>query len=176
MDRRPSGAIALMRVHQVPVYLHWSFPAGAFFPLAFAHFELVPSLYLCTGYVLLVLLHELGHLAAARLVKHHVLSIEISGDGGRCTTEAPRSLRAAACIFSGGLVAQFLLLLAGVAGFLFLGDLHSEAFSYFLIVSTIMNVLMFIANIIPSAGRQNIPASDGHQLWKLLQRYLRERR
>ena len=173
---RPSGAITLMRVHQVPVYLHWSFPAGAFLPLAFAHFQPVPSLYLCAGYVLLVLLHELGHLAAARLMKHHVLSIEISADGGRCKTEAPRSLRAAVFIFSGGLIAQLILLLVGVGGFLFLGDLNSEAFSYFLIVSTFMNVLMFIANIIPSAGGQKTLATDGYVLWMLLKHHLRRPR
>lgn len=173
---RPRGAITLMRVHQVPVYLHWSFPAGAFVPLGFAHFEPLPSLYLCTGYVLVVLIHELGHLAAARLVKHHVLSIEISGAGGRCTTEAPRSLRAAAFIFSGGLIAQLVLFLVGVGGFLFLADLNSEAFSYFLIVSTVMNGLMSIPNIIPSKGRLNAPASDGYVLWMLLKHYLRRHR
>ena len=163
---RPKGSIRLMRIHGVPVYLHWSFPVGALFPLGFAKFEPIPSLYLVAGYVLLVLLHEVGHLVAARFVKHQVLSIEISGAGGLCRTELPRDARSAAFIYSGGLFFQLILFLVGVAGFMLLADLNSEAFSYFLIVATVMNAAMFIVSIIPR--RDASGPTDGFVLWALV--------
>lgn len=156
----------LMRVHGVPVFLHWSFPAGALWPLFFAHFKLVPSLYLCAGYVLVVLLHEVGHLAAARFVKHKVFSIEISGAGGLCKTEGMRDLRSAVFIYSGGLFFQLILFLIGVAGFVLLPDLNSEAFSYFLIVATFFNAAIFIVNLLPFGTVRGHP-TDGQVLWAL---------
>lgn len=156
----------LMRAHGVPVYLHWSFPTGAIWPLGFAHFQLVPSLYLCAGYVLIVLLHELGHLVAARFVKHRVFSIEITGAGGMCKTEGMRDLRSAVLIYSGGLFFQLILFLVGVAGFVLFPDLNSEAFSYFLIVATFFNAGMFILNLLPIGTRDGHP-TDGYVLWVL---------
>lgn len=170
--QRPKGAVRLMRIHGVPVFLHWSFPAGAIIPVSFAKFALVPSLYLLTGYVLLVLLHEVGHLLAARLVRHQVLWIEISGAGGRCATELPRDTRAAVAIYSGGLVAQLILFVIGVGGFVLLPDLNSEGFSYFLIVATVINAAMFIFNIIPSTDESG--PTDGFVLWRILRHHVKQ--
>jgi Zn-dependent protease len=171
MDR-PKGSVELMRIHRVPVYLHWSFPAGALFPITLAKFDPVPSLYLCVGYVLLVLWHEVGHLVAARLVEHQVVSIEISGVGGRCRTELPRDTRSAVFIYSGGLLAQLILFLIAVPGFSLLEEVNSEALSYFLIVATVMNALMFIVNVIPSRDANG--PTDGFVLWAILKYYVKQ--
>ncbi|MFC4312834.1 M50 family metallopeptidase [Steroidobacter flavus] len=173
MDR-PKGSVELARIHRVPVYLHWSFPVGALFPIGLARFDPVPSIYLLVGYVLLVLWHELGHLVAARLVKHQVVSIEISGTGGLCRTELPRDTRSAVFIYSGGLIAQLILLLIAVPGFWLLDELNSEAFSYFLIVAVVMNAAMFILNVIPGRGING--PTDGFVLWAILKYYVKRMR
>jgi Zn-dependent protease len=170
MDR-PKGSVELVRIHRVPVYLHWSFPAGALFPITLARFDPVPSLYLVVGYVLLVLWHELGHLIAARWVKHQVVSIEISGTGGLCRTELPRDARSAVFIYSGGLMAQLVLFLIAMPGFSLLEELKSEALSYFLVVAVVMNAGMFILNVIPARGVDG--PTDGFVLWALLKYYVK---
>lgn len=173
--RKRTGSIVIAQVNGVPIYLHWSFPAGAIIPMGFAHFELVPSLFLCAGYVLLVAVHELGHLAAAHGTRHRVFSIEISGAGGQCWTEAPRNRRAELLIYSGGLLAQLALFLLGAMIFPLLDDFRSHTFSYLVITCTVMNAAMFIVNLIPSRGRSDGLPTDGYVLWKALKRQWRER-
>jgi hypothetical protein len=143
--------------------------------MLWARFELIPSIYLCAGYVLIVGVHELGHLAAARIADHSVSAIEITGAGGRCWTEYPRSFRAAFLIYSGGILAQLLLLLVGVACYLVLRDLRSDAVGYLLIVCGFLNAAILIVNAIPTAGVRKDNATDGDVLWGLLRHYWKQR-
>lgn len=170
MDR-PKGSVQLMRIRNVPVYFHWSFPAGAFIPMGIARFDPVPSLYLCGGYVMIVLMHELGHLLAAHFVRHRVFWIQISAAGGLCRVEPARGPGSAFFIYSGGLIAQLILFLIGVAGFASLPDYPSEAFSFFLIAATFMNGVMLIVNLLPIASGP----TDGYVLWQLLKWYAKQR-
>jgi hypothetical protein len=170
--RRPNGSIAVAYVKGVPIYLHWSFPVGAFIPISFAQFEPIPSLLLCAGSILLVAIHEMGHLAAARVSDHHVFSLEISGAGGKCWTEAPRNATAEMLIYSGGLLAQLALFVVGLFAFPFVDDVRSDLFSYFVITATVMNAAMFIMNLVPRQPRNGGLPSDGYVLWQILRRPL----
>lgn len=174
--RKPAGSVSIGKIKGVPIYLHWSFPAGAIIPMGYARFSPIPSLYLCMGYVFLVALHEVGHLAAARITKHHVFSIGISGAGGQCLCEVPRSLKSAALIYSGGLVAQLALLAIGILGIQLLDDFGSFAYSYFIVTCTAMNAAILLLNAIPiKGGPHGGSPTDGYVLWQLLKRYLRTR-
>ena len=172
--KKPDGSITMAKFHGVPIYLHWSFPAGAFMPLVFARFEIIASLYLIAGYVFLVAMHEIGHLLAARMVNHRVVCIQISGAGGRCWTEAPRTRRAAVVIYSGGLIAQLVIFTVGVACFVLFDEVRSYTLSYWLITATFMNAAIFFANIVPSSSARE-GTTDGYLLWSIMKAAWRER-
>ena len=171
---KPDGSITIAKIHGVPIYLHWSFPAGALMLLVFAQFEIIASLYLIAGYVFLIATHEIGHLLAARMANHRVVCIQISGAGGRCWTEAPRTRRAAVAIYSGGLIAQLVIFTVGVACFVLLDEVRSFALSYWLITTTFMNAAIFFANIIPSSSAHE-GTTDGYLLWSIIKAAWRER-
>jgi hypothetical protein len=172
--KKPDNSMTIAKVHGVPIYLHWSFPAGAFMPIVFAKFEIIPSLYLVAGYVFLVATHEIGHLLAARMVAHRVVCIQISGAGGQCWTETPRTRRAAVVICSGGLIAQLVIFAAGVTCFVLLDEVRSYALSYWLITATFMNAAMFLTNIMPSRSALE-GTTDGYVLWSIIKVAWRQR-
>lgn len=75
-----SGYFTLGRVRGAPVRFHWSAPLGAF---AFTGFQLSPALW--AGWLLLVVIHELGHAALVRRFGHQVVAVRVHAFGGDCS-------------------------------------------------------------------------------------------
>ncbi len=82
-----------------------------------------------------------------------MLAEQISGIGGVCRLETPRTLSQAFLVYSGGFLAQLLLLilaLSYVAAFGFPPSLFGECLAVTFIV---VNLLVLVGNIIPAKAR-----------------------
>lgn len=159
----------IARVAGVPVLWRWEFPALALLPMLAVNFEVLPSLGFVVGSALLVTVHELGHLVAARAIGHRVEAIEVSTGGGVCwLAYPPRSRRADLVISSGGFLAQLVLFALALLGRRFLGAHPSPLFVSLMVAFTVMNVVMLILDLIPSIDPDSGLASDGHRLHRLL--------
>jgi len=159
------GFSKAVRVLGVPIYLHWSFPLGAALPCFIVGFRVEQSVYLCVGYVLLIAIHELGHAFAARVCRLDVLAIEITGFGGACVTEAPRTAKAALILFSGGLLAQLVLLLVTGLTLALFGSPPTLFLNCLVLVFTLVNIIIFIGNVVPSKPLSGQQLTDGYVIW-----------
>lgn len=170
-EQRPGFSKAI-RVLGVPTYLHWSFPLGAVVPCLFVGFRAEQSIYLCAGYILLVAIHELGHAVAARACNLDVLAIEITGFGGMCYTEAPRTIKAALALCSGGLFAQLVLFVIASMALVLFGRPPTLFLNCLALTFTLINIILFIGNIVPTKPAIG-QVTDGYLIWhavKLLRR------
>ena len=86
-----SGSIEIARISQVPVYLHWSAPLGGIVISVYIGFELLQAFYFCISYLALVLVHEFGHVFAALSQKLNVHGVHVTGAGGVCYCEPPKT-------------------------------------------------------------------------------------
>jgi ATP-dependent Clp protease adapter protein ClpS len=160
------GYFTIGRVRGVSVLVHWSFPVGGLLLAGFTGFEPRATLYFCLGYALLILLHELGHVAAARFFGLKVFSIELSGVGGLCRIEGPRRIRDTFLVFSAGLFIQLGLLLTTLVWLVVFGMPQSVFGSSFVLTFTLVNLFLIAVNAIPTAQPNGL-ATDGYVLWRL---------
>lgn len=147
------------RWHGAPVRLHWTLPVGA---LVFGQGRLAPGFWL--GFVLLVLVHELGHAVVVRRYGCQLISIDVHALGGVCRWQGTPTARQHAKIAWGGVLAQALLFVAIGVGLEAFGD-PSSMFARDLVdafVST--NALLILLNLVPMAP------FDGAEAWKILRR------
>ena len=71
------GYFRIGRFGGAPVRIHWSAPIGAF---AFCGFGFFPGAW--AAFLLLILIHELGHAIMVRSFGLHVVSVDVHGLGG----------------------------------------------------------------------------------------------
>jgi ATP-dependent Clp protease adapter protein ClpS/Zn-dependent protease len=163
------GYFKVMEIRGTPLLVHWSFPAGGLVLSGATGFEPRATLYFCAGYTLLILLHEVGHAAAARWLGLRVLAIEISGVGGLCRMQtAPRGLGGAFLVYSAGLLVQLVLLLLTLSYLAAFGTPSNVLASCLVLTFTFVNLFVIVVNLVPYAPRYGIP-TDGYVLWKLYQ-------
>jgi len=149
----------------VPVYVHWS-ALGVFAWAMLAGLLVNPGMLLVApGSLLLMAVHELGHLEIARRRGHRGIRIDIYPWLGLCHVDAPENRRDDLEIAWGGVLAQAPLLLLAVAveplrdTIPALGSV-SFVFGY-------LNTLMILFNLLP------IAPLDGHKAWRLVPLLLR---
>ncbi len=170
MYEKKPGYLELGKIHGVPVYVHWSFPIMGLLIAAFFNSSIGEVLFFILGYVLLILIHEFGHLFAARSFKLNVHAITISGAGGMCYSDNPQNYREAFLFYGGGLIAQIILFFITIIYLLFFGYPSSEAGNAIVLTFLAVNMLFFVQNLIPGkfvGGHVN----DGRVLWSLVKSY-----
>jgi stage IV sporulation protein FB len=151
-----SGYLNLGRVAGARVRAHWTLPVGA---LVFGGGRL--SLGYFAGFVLLVLVHEVGHAVVVRQRGHHATSLELHGMGGLCRWRGDPTALDVAWIAWGGVLAEALLFLATLGATAVFG-MPSERFFAELVSAFIWtNLWMLGINLLP------IPPLDGAEAWKL---------
>jgi stage IV sporulation protein FB len=101
-----NGYFRVARPAGVELRLHWSVPVGA---LIVGGLRFEPLLWL--GFMLVIIIHELGHAALVRLMGLQVVAIELTGIGGQCRCKGQSEPLEHAWIAWGGVLAQGLLLL-----------------------------------------------------------------
>ena len=154
------------------MFLHWSLPLGGLLIASYARADWRIALCCCVAYSLLIAAHELGHAAAAASLKLKVHAIYLSGLGGRCRFETPRSVGGAFFVCSAGLLVQ-LILLAGASGYVALFGWPRSILALCIVNTFIFaNLLLFVSNVIPQRLPRGL-ATDGSILWRLLMHAVR---
>lgn len=154
-----NGYIGSFTIRNVPIHIHWTFPAGGVFvAFVLGTPTLTRALSFVAAYTIMVIVHELGHAIAAKIYSSKVHCILVTGTGGRCVTEKLRSFRASVMFYAGGIIAQLLLLLMVALYVVAFGSPESVILNSFVFVFTLPNAVSIVLNLIP-AGR-----NDGMQL------------
>ncbi|MBK7584822.1 MAG: hypothetical protein IPI67_32115 [Myxococcales bacterium] len=151
------GSLTIARLRGIPIRLHWTLPIGA---LVFGGFRYAPGFWL--GFVLLVLIHELGHAFLVRSFRLRVEGIDITGFGGLCHWSGRATAVQRSIIAWGGVVAQGLLLAATFATLALVGRPHTAFMADMVSVFTFTNLWLIALNLLP------VPPLDGHEAWKLV--------
>lgn len=157
-----SGYWTVTRVRGAPVRLHWTIPVvGILFG------GLDPGFIL--GFVLLVMLHELGHALLVWRTGHRVTAIEVTGLGGLCHWSGSATAFQRSLIAWGGVLMQGALYAAVAIAMRFAG-LPPNAFVWSLLSVFLGTNLWLIAlNLIP------VPPLDGAEAWQIFTHWKRRR-
>ncbi len=166
MNEKRAGYFNLLKFRGIPVLIHWSLPAGGMLISAYVGFNPTEAVYFSLAYLSLIAIHEFAHLGAARFTGLNVFSVHISGIGGECRVEIPRTITEGFIVYSAGLFAQFAVFALSMLYVEVVG-VPNSVFGQCLVKTFIfVNLVMFVSNIIPYASSAGLP-SDGHVLWKL---------
>jgi ATP-dependent Clp protease adapter protein ClpS len=125
------------------------------------------AFFYCLAYTILILIHEMGHVFAAKTLGLKVNSIHISGIGGVTYLNLPSSFSGMVFVYSAGFVSQLLLLVATMVFVKINGPPSSVPGWCFANTFTLVNLIVFVLNVLPHKGSKDLP-SDGYILWKLL--------
>jgi stage IV sporulation protein FB len=152
-----SGYLWIGRFRGAPIRLHWSVPLGV---VAFTGFRLAPGAWL--GFVLLILVHELGHAIPVARAGLRVVSVDVLGIGGLCRYDGYPTPRRRVLIAWGGVLAQAALGLATLIGLAVFGR-PSHLFVADLLGAFLFTNLWLIGfNLLP------IPPLDGVEAWGVI--------
>lgn len=160
------GYLTLFRIARIPVRAHWSVPLGL---LLFSRLRIAPGVWL--GFLLVILLHELGHAFLVRRYGLSVLGIDLSGLGGVCKYAGGPSPWQTAVIAWGGVLAQAPLALAAFVAWHFGVVVPRSPFTYELLDMLVWGNLWIAGfNLLPVGGL------DGATAWPLLKMWWDRRR
>lgn len=148
-----------------PVRLHWTLPLGAF---AMGSFAFVPAFWL--GFVLLILIHELGHALFVLRYRLGLSEIAVHGAGGYCRHERGGTPLQEATVAWGGVLAQLAALVVTYGLLLLLGQPSSRHVALLAYVFTSTNLWIMAFNLIP------IEPLDGAKAWPLIGMWWEKRR
>lgn len=151
------GFLILGRLWGAPIRIHWTTPLVAF---VLTNFSFVPGAWL--GFLVLVLVHEIGHAIAVRSFGANVVSVNAHGLGGTCEWYGHVTARQRAIIAWGGVLAQAALYIparfvaAMVPSWGIIGEI--------MYTLTATNLILIVVNLLP------IRPLDGAEAWKLFRR------
>jgi stage IV sporulation protein FB len=151
------GYFQLGRWRGVPIRIHVLTPLGA---LLFTGFRFAPGAWV--GFLLLVLLHEMGHALLVMRYRLRVSSIDLHAYGGIChwsgqATEWERSV-----IAWGGVIAQVALLAVTVGTVVVVGLPRTMFVRELIEVFTRTNLWLMLINLAP------FRPLDGAEAWKIV--------
>jgi Zn-dependent protease len=151
------GYLTVLRVGGTRLRLHFTLPLAG---LVLCRAQ--PGAWL--GFVLVVVLHELGHALMVKRYRLKMGSIDLDGAGGSCRWVGNATERQRAAIAWGGLVAQALVALGTVAVTRALGHPASALGRQLVEALTAINLWLLAINLLP------IPPLDGAEAWSLFRR------
>jgi stage IV sporulation protein FB len=150
------GYLTIGRFGGAAVRLHWSTVVGM---LVLTRFRIAPGDWL--GFLVVVLVHELGHALLARRLGMEVVAIDVHGLGGQCAYAGSPTRREQATIAWGGVLAQAALLAPVLVLLAVLGWPEGGALADLVDALTWTNGCVIGLNLLP------IPPLDGAEAWKL---------
>jgi len=174
METKVRGFAHILTIAGVPVLVHWSVVVITVLLVATAVTQALYTLYAIAAYLGLLLLHEWGHLVAARRRGYGVWTIELYPLHGWTRVDAPRTQFDACVVAWGGVAAQAavavpLILYTAIFGWPPFGPINA-----LLAVFGYLSVVIAIYNLVP-VGRL-----DGVLAWQIVpllwRRWRRSRR
>lgn len=153
------GSLTIGHWRGVPVRMHWTAVLGAF---VFSGFRMAPAYWF--GYLLVIVVHELGHAAVAQSAGAEVLEAVISGVGGVCRWRGSVSFIQRSLIAWGGVLAQGVLLVGTLLGVELLGAPRAIGAEQMVAAFTVSNGILIALNLLP------IPPLDGAEAWRIFRR------
>ena len=157
MKRFEKGYLLLGSIHRIAIRLHWTAPLGA---VVFGGFKFVPAFW--GAFLLLVLIHELGHAAIVRLSHARVTMIDLDGAGGLCHWRGDVTPVRRALIAWGGIFGQLAALLAACSLLWVFGQPENEYLAQAADAFTRANLWMGAFNLIP------VRYLDGAKAWQIV--------
>jgi stage IV sporulation protein FB len=151
-----TGYLTVGRFGGAPVRIHWTTPIGAF---AFTGARFAPGAW--AAFLLLILIHELGHAVFVRSFHLRLQSIDVHGIGGVCNYFGDTSPIRRALIAWGGIVGQSIVLAIAFTLSLVLPPIQTPWVAQLLAALITTNLWLMAINLIP------IPGFDGAEAWKL---------
>ena len=151
------GWWTIATVFGAPIRLHWSLPLGA---LVMSRFTFAPAFWL--GFVLLILVHELGHALLVLRYRLGLSEIAVHGLGGWCRHDRTGTAFQASAVAWGGVLGQLVILIATQVVLLVAGPVRSEHGRELVHVFTESNLWLMAINLLP------IEPLDGAKAWPLL--------
>lgn len=154
MNILDSGYWTIGKWRGIPIRFHWTLPLGA------AYFgRSNPGAWV--GFVLLILIHELGHAAIVRHFRLRVLEVAVAGFGGFCRWSGSASQTQIAWIAWGGVAAQGVVYVV-TRVLAELGMIPGGLFAWGLFWTfTETNLWLIGFNLLP------IPPLDGARAWSI---------
>ena len=165
-----AGFYSIGHFKGAPIRLHWTFALALFVVLLSSHeyfwFNRVAgALCLILPYLLLTLVHELGHAYVAHRRGLQVIALEIYPVHGRCIYQMPHYEMDHVMVAWAGVTAQAILLLPALAASLLLKTLPFELQPYAGSVLSILitiNLVSIVFNLLPFDGL------DGKTAWRIV--------
>jgi len=150
------GFLVIGRWRQMLFRVHWATPLVLF---AVGRFRFVPVFW--ATFLLLTLVHELGHAAVVRWIRAKVIAIDFIPMGGLCHWAGDASAIQRACIAWGGVWAQLVVLAVALGWQGVFGLPESSAGMQVLDACIGGNLWAMAFNLLP------IRPLDGHLAWGL---------
>ncbi|NUP10978.1 MAG: hypothetical protein HOW73_33445 [Polyangiaceae bacterium] len=151
-----AGWLPIGRIGDVPIRIHFSAFLGALF---FSGFRFAPGAWL--GFLVVILVHELGHALIVKKTRKELLGVDIHAIGGECRWAGRATPLERALIAWGGVWAQLaLLVIALPLYYLVAARLGSFGIQFFYALS-FQSLILAAINLLP------IPPLDGAEAWKL---------
>lgn len=149
------GYLTVGSFGSAPIRIHVTTPIGAY---VFAGFRFDAAYVI--GFMLIVLVHELGHAIAVRVSGAYVESVDVLPIGGVCRWQGSVSNFDRACIAFAGVWAQAVLLLLAWSYVRMNGHVMNPFGLKLMNVFMTTNVYMMAINMLP------VPPLDGAEAWK----------
>jgi Zn-dependent protease len=146
------------RFHGHPVRVHWSVPVVAVVILAFNYRTPLLAIVSTAAYFVMLLIHEAGHAAVARLRHCTVTGIELHPFGGGCRY-VPNSADDRPFIAWGGALAQFAVAIPIVVITKVFGGTGILAIDHVLVILGFLSPAIAVLNLVP------VSPFDGSRAW-----------
>jgi ATP-dependent Clp protease adapter protein ClpS len=156
-------------VLDLPFYIHWSVPASSILLWPVAGIAPVEALLYCYfAIVCLAAVHELGHAAAAWYLKLKVHAIYFNyGGGGSCPCDLPSTAKGLLLLYSAGLLAEAVVLLATFLVTSYVGDPVSMFGKCIVFTFVQINIVMMVFTLLPITYKDG-QSTDGKVLWQIV--------
>ncbi|MEZ4299924.1 MAG: hypothetical protein R3B70_33560 [Polyangiaceae bacterium] len=151
-----NGYFRIGRFGGAPVRIHWSAPLGAFF---FGGFRFAPAAW--GAFILIILIHELGHAALVRRFRLEVSRVDVHGIGGVCCWHGYPTPMQRALIAWGGVFGQAVLLAIAFPLLFVLPPTTPDWAMDIVHACTRTNLYLMAINLLP------VPGFDGAEAWKI---------
>ncbi len=166
METRKTGFARLAILGGTPLYGHWTV---ALVPLCVGlvtGFDVQATLVYCCAYLVVIAVHEAGHLLCAYLQGLRIQAIYLTGNGARCMIEPPHGKLRMALMYGAGVLMQLLLLAASCAWLALFGPPTWPPGVLIMRTFTVVNGVLIVVNLLPMPVR-HVHQSDGMVLWRL---------